>query len=145
MSSSFKTFNNCLLEFRIFKYPLISSTNDFKLLKRSSLSRAVSFCNLNSRIAFAWSSSKEIFDEEDLKLGLINFIYCVILDLAVHLVESNFVLASAGFLDFLIKSIIASMLLTAIDNPIRMLAFSLALLSLNTVLLVMTSFLKSMK
>ena len=37
------------------------------------------------------------------------------------------------------------MLLTAIDNPMRMLAFSLALLSLNTVLLVMTSFLKSMK
>ena len=52
------------------------------------------------------------------------------LDFIVHLVDNNFSLASAGVLDFLIKFITASILLTAIDNPIKILAFSRALLSL---------------
>ena len=56
--------------------------------------------------------------------------YWVIFDLAVHFVDSNFCFASAGVLDFLIKSITASMLLTAIERPINILAFSRALLSL---------------
>ena len=67
------------------------------------------------------------------------------MDFTVHFVDNNFSLASDGVLDFLIRLITASILLTAIDNPIKMLAFSLALLSLYTVLFVITSFLKLIK
>ena len=56
-------------------FGLSHAVQDFKLLNKSSLSRAVNFCNLNSRIAFACSSSNEILEDEDLKEGLINFMY----------------------------------------------------------------------
>ena len=114
-------------------------------MNKSSLSKAVNFCNLNSKIALACSSSNDILLAETLKLGLISFIYWVILDLTFHFVANSLDFASAGFFDFFISSIIESILLTAIAKPIRILAFSLALFNLKTVLLVITSFLKSIK
>jgi len=56
--------------------------------------------------------------------------YWVIFDFAAHFVDSNFCFASAGVFDFLIKSITASILFTAIERPIRIFAFSLALFNL---------------
>ena len=115
------------------RYVFMSSTSDFKLLNKSSLSKAVNFWSLNSRIALACSSSSSILDPDSWKEGFINLMYWVTLDFTVHFVDNNFSLASDGVLDFLIRLITESILLTAIDNPIKILAFSLALLSLYTV------------
>ena len=53
----------------------MSSTKDLRLLRISSLSKAVNFCNLSSSIALACSSSKETLDDEVLLEEFMSLIY----------------------------------------------------------------------
>ena len=130
------TFNNSFLEVKIFLYWIIKSDNFLISASISFIPKAVSFCNLNSKIEFTWSIEKEytaiVFF---FSMSLINFW----VDLIFHFVLANVYFAISGFFEFLIILIILSIFSTATERPIKMWALSSAFFKSNFVFFVTTS------
>ena len=126
----------------IFLYFVINSANFLISISISFIPNAVSFCNLNSKIAFTCKVDKEykVFDFE-LSTSEINFFDLLIF----HLVCKRDFFASSGFFDDLIILITLSKFSTDTDRPIKICARSSAFCKSNFVFLTTTSSLKDKK
>ena len=120
----------------------IKSASFFISISISLIPKAVSFCNLNSKIALTWESESEYMP--DVLLFSTNEI--ILLDLLIfHLVFKIVFFASSGVFDARIILIILSRFSTDTDNPIKIWALSSALSKSNLVFFITTSSLKDRK
>ena len=142
LSSSLITLRSSFLDEIIFLYFAINSASFLISISISFIPNAVSFCNLNSRIATTWGSDK-LYKPFDFLFSTSEIIFWDLL--IFHLVANIDFLASSGVFDERMIFMILSRFSTETDKPIKIWARSSAFFKSNFVFLITTSSLKVKK